>query len=149
YKALSQVGITVGDGAKLTLDEERLNSALQNDRGAVEELFTLRQTEENEEGEREVIARGLGAELEDLLDRLTHPEYGPVESRLNTLDSQSTMNERRMESMQESIAAKQERLEREFLAMEMALGQMQGQMDALMGMQQSIGANSGPPQMPT
>ncbi|MFA9478372.1 flagellar filament capping protein FliD, partial [Phycisphaerales bacterium AB-hyl4] len=135
YKALSQVGITVGDGAKLTLNEDRLRSTLQNDRAAVEELFTLRRTEEDEEGVRTIVAAGMGVKFDQLLDRLTHPEYGPVESRLNTLDRQTTMNERRMEAMEQSVASRRQRLERQFLAMEMALGQMQGQMDALMGMQ--------------
>ncbi|MEX1017878.1 MAG: flagellar filament capping protein FliD [Phycisphaeraceae bacterium] len=138
YKALSQIGLTVGEGAKLELDEEKLRSALQNDRSAVEELFTLRETEENEEGEKEVIAAGMGVKIEKLLDRLTHPDYGPVTSRTNALERQSELNNQRLEAIEKSLEAKRQRLERQFLAMERAMADMQSQGDALAGLQSMV-----------
>src|SRR5690606_35887751 len=118
--------------AKLQFDQERFLAAYERDPQAVEELFTLREIEENQEtGERTVIKAGVGPALDKLLDRLTNPEGGPLRSRIDAIDRQMEANKRRIEAIEVSLEAKRARLEAQFLAMERALADMQTQSQAL------------------
>ena len=130
FTSLSEVGIRVADGAKLRFDSSEFQAAFAEDPEAVEQLFTFERTEENAEGEEEVVARGIGKEISELLESLTGAQ-GPLQRRVDTIDSQVQLNQSRIESLEESVASKRARLEREFVQMELALAQIQDQQSAL------------------
>ena len=129
------MGITIGSGAKLSLDETTFRNALETDRASLEQLFTLRQTELDEDGEEVVTARGVGVVIDDLLERLTDSEFGPIQSRVDGIDDQIRLNDQRIANLDKLLEARRARLEAEFVAMERALALLQNQNAAL----QSIG----------
>lgn len=134
FESLSEVGITVGDGAKLRFDQDRFLSAFAEDPEAVEDLFTYKLTEEDADGEEQVVSRGIGVEINELLEDLTAAE-GPLQRKVDTIEDQVQLNKDRIESITEGIEAKRERLQREFVQMELALAQMQDQQSALSQLQ--------------
>jgi flagellar hook-associated protein 2 len=141
FQTLGQVGITVGDGAQLEFDRDKFMDAMQQDRDAVQQLFTYEQTEERD-GEEQVVAQGIGNKLESELDRLTDSVDGVIQRRLDTIDNRVELNEGRMESVQESIEAKRQRLQQQFTQMEEALAEMQSQQQAL-GQIQNMSSGGG------
>jgi len=146
FTSLSQIGIRVGQGARVEFDQEKFNTALQTDRDAVEALLTFEQFELDDEGEETdtIVAQGVGVEISKLLDRLTDDIDGVVQTKLNTLDSQVQLNEDRIEELNIRLESKRLRLLAEFQAMESALAQLQDQSSALGQIQQlSIPQNNG------
>lgn len=135
YRSLSQIGITVGSGSRLQFDQDKFNLALENDREAVEELFTLRLTEEDAEGEEVVVASGIGIKLNELLDRLTDAENGPIQSRVDGIDRQLELNNRRIDDLDLRLEAKRARLEAQFAGLESVLAGLQDQSAALASLQ--------------
>lgn len=139
YKALSQIGIRVGAGAKLEFDEAKFREAITNDREAVEALFNFEQFEvdpDTGEDTETLVAQGIGVEIEKLLDRLTDSIDGSVQRQLDVLDQQVQINERRIEDLTERLDAKRDRLNAQFIAMERALADLQDQSSALAQIQQ-------------
>lgn len=130
FKTLSQVGVTVGDGAKLEFDEAKFSEALQENRAAVKQLFTFEQTE-TVDGEEQVTGQSVGKELQGLLDRLTDSVDGTIQGRIDSIDERIDLNEDRIESINDSIEARRQQLEQEFARMERALARMQSQQSAL------------------
>ncbi|MFW5682719.1 MAG: flagellar filament capping protein FliD, partial [Phycisphaeraceae bacterium] len=130
FDSLSEVGIRVGEGAKLEFNSDKFLAAFAEDPEGVEQLFTFKQTEENADGEEEIIAQGIGREISELLKDLTDAQ-GPLQRRVNTIEGQVQLNKDRIEAIEDSVEAKQERLEREFTQMELALAQIQDQQSAL------------------
>ena len=135
FTALSQIGLTVGAGGRLSLDENTLRDALETDFIAVEQLFTLRQTELDEDGEEIMTARGIGVVIDNLLERLTDPSFGPIQNRVDGINDQIRLNDRRIESLEAQLEAKRQRLLAQFVAMERALAQLQSQFAALSSFQ--------------
>jgi len=134
FNALSQVGIKVGQGARLQFDQDKFLAALETDSDAVEALFSFEQfavdPQTGEETE-EVVAQGIGKEIDKLLARLTDGVDGTIQSAVDTLQRQIDLNTDRIESLDEILEAKRARLEAQFIAMERALAEMQGQGAAL------------------
>ena len=122
------VGVRVGTGARLQLDETKLREALQNDRDAVQSLFTLTEEEEDDDGETVTTSVGLGVRLRDLINRLTDSDFGPIQGRIDALNRQVELNDDRIETLDQ-------RLEAEFAAMERALSNLQAQNSALSAFQ--------------
>lgn len=133
FNSLSQIGIRVGQGARVEFDQEKFSNALQTDRESVEALLTFEQFELDEDGEatETIAAQGVGVEISKLLARLTDSIDGVVQTKLNTLDSQVTLNESRIEDLNDRLDAKRQRLLAQFQAMESALAQLQDQSSAL------------------
>ncbi|QQE11375.1 flagellar filament capping protein FliD [Planctomycetota bacterium] len=135
YHTLSQVGVTVGSGGKLRFDQDKFNEALETDRDAVVDLFTWRETEEVETGEKDedgkpiteevLVASGIGVELDELMKRLTDEETSPIDNAIKSLEAQIEMNEAKIEEWDEKLARKRDQYVREFTAMEKALAEMQ------------------------
>jgi flagellar hook-associated protein 2 len=143
YNSLIQVGVKVGAGAKLELDDSKFNAALQADRSAVEQLFTLRVTEEDDEGNKVVTASGFGTRVGELLTTLGDSVSGVVKTRLDSLADQVELNTERIATFDRQLAAKRQRLELQFAAMERALSQLQSQGNALSSFQPlSVGSGS-------
>lgn len=141
YNSLAQVGITVGSGGTLKLDSSKFQDALNTDREAVENLFTFVQTEEDEDNQLVVTARGVGVAIDELLERLTDTETGIIETRVNTINNQIDLNDDRIERLDLALEAKRLRLEAQFAAMESALAGLQGQSSALASLQ-ALGAQA-------
>lgn len=136
FSTLAQVGVRVGNGARLSFDESKFREALEADPTGVEQLFTLKQTELDEDtNETITVAAGIGVRIDELLDRLSDPNSGVVQSRLDSIDRQIELGNRRIDQIDEQIEAKRQRLEAEFLAMERVLAQLQNQSSALAGFQ--------------
>ncbi len=133
--SLAQVGLTVGDGATLSFDREKFLAALDDDPDAVQRFFTLRETETDDDGNTTITAGGVGVRIDELLGRLTDGEFGPVQRRIDTIQSEVERNESRIEDLNERLAAKRARLEAEFAAMESALARLQEQSQALASFQ--------------
>jgi flagellar hook-associated protein 2 len=134
YTSLSQIGIRVGQGARVEFDQDKFTAALQTDRDAVEALLTFEQFEvdpDTGEDTTVVAAQGVGVEISKLLDRLTDSIDGVVQTKLDTLDTQVQLNEDRIEELDIRIEAKRQRLLAQFQAMESALAQLQDQSSSL------------------
>ncbi|MEM9345233.1 MAG: flagellar filament capping protein FliD [Planctomycetota bacterium] len=139
FTSLSQIGIRVGQGARVEFDQNKFTEALQTDRDAVEALLTFEQFEvdpDTGEDTDVIAAQGVGVEISKLLDRLTDDIDGVVQTRLDTLDSQVQLNQDRIEELDIRLEASRQRLLAEFQAMEAALAQLQDQSAALGQIQQ-------------
>jgi flagellar hook-associated protein 2 len=141
FDTLSQVGLTVSDGAKLSFDKNTFTEAMQQDREAVEQLFTFEQTE-TVDGEEQVVGQSVGKELTSILDRMTDSVNGAVQREIDSIDDRIELNKEQIESIDESIQARRQQLEQEFASMERALARMQSQQKALSRLG-SIAASSG------
>lgn len=139
FTSLSQIGIRVGQGARVEFDQAKFQAALETDRDAVEALLTFEQFELDENGDATdtLVAQGVGVEISKLLDRLTDGIDGVVQTKLDTLDQQVQLNEGRIEELDIRLEARRQRLLAQFQAMESALAQLQDQSSAL-GQIQSI-----------
>lgn len=131
FDSLSEVGITVGSGATLQLDTAKLNAALEEDVDAVLDLFTFRETQTGPDGEEIVTARGIGVEIDEVLDRLTDTESGPLSRQVANIDKQIELNRSRVESLDILLGQKRSRLEAQFQAMEQALASLQDQSSSI------------------
>lgn len=137
FNGLSQVGVTVGSGAKLSLDADKLRAALEADPDGVRDLFAFEQLAvDPETGEEtdEVLAQGVGREIDKLLENLTDSENGAIERQVEILNRQLELNRGRIESIDETIADKRARLEKEFVDLERTLADLQDQQSAISGL---------------
>ncbi len=139
YQSLSQIGITVGSGGtSIEIDEGKLREAIDTDPDAVRELFATEEFEldpDTNEPTETVIAEGIAVEIDRLLERLTDAEFGVLQSTIDRLDTQILQNNNRIDTINDSIEAKRERLQRQFNNMETALAQIQDQGSALSQLQ--------------
>ena len=143
FQSLAEIGITVGNGGKLSVDETKLRSALDTDLSSVKSLFTFKQTEEDEvSGEQQITAAGIGVEIDELLKRLTDTQTGSVQARIDSIDDRISLNEDRIENINEQLQAKREQLQAEFIAMEQSIAEIQRQQQSLSGIR-SIGGGGG------
>lgn len=117
YSRLFEVGVTLGDGGKLSFDEDKFAAEFERDPTAVADFFTKADVG---------VAAVLKSELEALTD-----DAGVIPNRTGTFDSQRELLDDRVAVLEERLSAKQARLERQFLAMETALSQLQSQQTAL------------------
>lgn len=141
FVTLAQVGITVRGGSRLSFDETKFRDALASDFDAVEQLFTFKETETDEDtGEVTLTAGGILPRIEDLLDNLTDPLTGTLQSRITGLDDLIALGNERIDQLQIQLDAKRARLEFQFLSMERALAQLQTQSTALAQFQSSFTA---------
>lgn len=136
FKSLTQIGITVGTGARLSFDSSKLTSALATSREDVEELLTLKTTElDSTTGKQIVTAEGIMARFDTLLDRYTDSIDGTMQLRVDAIDRQIELGNDRIENLDERLAARRLLLEAEFLALERTLATLQAQSSALLNIQ--------------
>jgi len=136
FNSLSSVGITVGSGATLEFDETKFNQALSTNRGAVESLFTFKETQEDEEGDQVTTSRGIGVAIQETLDRLTDSSNGALQLKIDSISRQVEFNNDRIEDFDLRLEAKRAQFEAEFAAMERSLALLQDQQSALQSLQQ-------------
>lgn len=131
YNTLTQVGIKVDTGGKISFDSAKFISAIDNDRDSVEKLFTLRDTvTDSDTNQTTVTASGFGYDFSQVLNRLTDTN-GTVQSKLDSISSQMSLNNDRIDQLNNLLDDKRSRLQNQFNAMEKALAQMQSQSSSL------------------
>ncbi|MEM1109312.1 MAG: flagellar filament capping protein FliD [Planctomycetota bacterium] len=134
FNSLAEVGIRVGSGARLQIDEEQFAAALASDPDGVRDLFTFQQFEVDPDTGEEtevVVAQGVGVEIDQLLERLTDSTDGVLERQVQILQDQIEINNDRIEQVNETIEDRRARLEREFVNLETTLAGLQDQQAAL------------------
>lgn len=149
FRNLSQVGLSVGTGGKLELDTDVLREALAEDPGGVADLFAARVLEpkENEDTDGDGItisnpdapdtftSLGVVPQIEELIKSYTDTVDGVMTLRTRGIDDQIRLQQRRIESFDAKLANKREVLQRQFLAMEQAIAQLQSQQSSLSAIQ--------------
>ena len=133
FSTLSEVGINVGSGGKLEFDVEAFREAYAQDPQAVEDLFTRQTLEANTDPDPNVVTEPSFSELsvlgqlEEFADSYVTSIGGVLQNRTNALDAQIKLQEDRIESIQKGLDNKRVILQRQFLAMEQAIGAFQSQ----------------------
>lgn len=145
FSNLSQVGLTLGDGARLELDKDKLREAIEQDPQAVEDLLIAREIDQSGgvtvlEGGIEVtdpLARetfsslGIFARIEELSKTYIDSVDGVLTARGRALDNQVELQEDRIAFFDLKLADKRSRLEREFASLETIISNFQAQQAAL------------------
>jgi len=125
YDLLSDVGLTVGDKAKITFNADKFNSAYATDPTAVQTLFTQAKT-------------GLASLIDTSMTSLVDPVSGAITLESNTLDSQVQDFQSQIDNLNSLLADKKTRLEEQFANMESVLAGLQSQQSALSSLNTSI-----------
>jgi flagellar capping protein FliD len=144
YDRLAQVGIVAGAGGKLTFDKETFREAYADDPQAVEDLFARREvapTVEDPDGDGIIIedpdaptvftSLGVIGQLEELANGYVTSIGGTLQNRANAINDQIALQQSRITSIDRGLENKRAILQRQFLAMEQAIGQFQSQGSAL------------------
>jgi len=116
--SLVDIGIRFNENGRLGFDEEQFNSIFQANPGAVEALLA----------DEDV---GVAAQFEDLLDALTDENDGLIARHNQALDDRIESYNDNIERLERRVSAYETRLRKQFLAMEMALAQLQNQQTAI------------------
>ncbi|MBK8915908.1 MAG: flagellar filament capping protein FliD [Phycisphaerales bacterium] len=114
---LSQVGIRLGEAGAITFDEARFKQAYDANPEQVTSFFTTAET-------------GAAAKLKKELEGITQ-DGGLFKRREKALDTQKTQLTERITSLNELLARRRQRLERQYRAMEQAISGLQAQQTAL------------------
>ncbi len=148
---LTEVGVVVGTDGKLEFDADTFREALASDPDAVEELFTRRtisgDTSQNDELPDGVSINDPGADdtfselgvmvlLEEFAKTYTDSIDGILTVRSQSLDTQITSQQKRIDDLQAGLDRQRAALEQQFAAMEQALAQLQSQQAALSSLTQ-------------
>jgi flagellar hook-associated protein 2 len=112
--SLTMVGFKLAGDGTLELDEEVFKNVIDDNLDGVIELFTKDTT-------------GVGSLLSDQLEFVTRGYDGAIAGEQESLDNRIRDYEDQISDFEDRLLAKEERLRAEFMAMEMALQQMQSQ----------------------
>lgn len=153
FERLTEVGIEVGEGGKLSLDQEKFRQALESDFQAVADLLAAREvippdaeteigdgiTVRNNSAEEQFSQLGVLFMFEELADTYLDTVDGIFATKDKTFTTQIELQEQRIESFNKLLEAKRERLSAQFLAMEQALASLQTQQSSLLALTQNLG----------
>ena len=145
YQRLSQVGIRIGAEGVLTFDKDKFREAYENDPQAVENLFaafkgSTTTTKEIAPGvtvnvtEQTFTVLGFGDLFDQLLDGLTNSIDGTMTLADQVFQDQIDLTKSRIDAFDVRLGVHRARLERQFVAMETALAQLQGMNNALLSL---------------
>jgi len=118
YRTLADVGMSLGDGAKIQFDSDKFNAAFAANPDAVKNMFTQATT-------------GLGALIDQSMTSLVDPVTGRITNENNTLDAKILQYQDQMTNLDSILADKKNRLEEQFANMESVLAGLQSQSNAL------------------
>lgn len=127
YKGLFDVGLTITDGAKLTFDEDKFNSAYAADPDSVKKLFTTNVAATD----TTPALKGFGQLFQDHINKLIDPVSGLITQENTLLDTQTAQFQDRIDQLNTLLDQKRTRLEEQFANMESVLSQLQSQGQAL------------------
>lgn len=137
FNSLTEVGIRVGSGGKVEFDSTKFRDAYAEDPDAVERLFTERElaanpdTDPNTIDEPSFSSLSVLGQLEEFADSYVSSIGGVLQTRKDAIDSQIKLQEERIESIKKGLENKRIILQRQFLAMEQAIGSFQTQGNSL------------------
>jgi len=141
FTRISQLGISIGSGAKLEFDEEKFREVYSENAAAVEEFFSTFDQEGYTAAASEgtgaldefyaTTEMGLGHVLDRLLDQLTNSD-GMLTKSSDNYDDRKQLLTKRIEYLQDLLDKKEQRLYRQFYQMEMALSKLQDMQTALL-----------------
>ncbi len=144
YQFLSQVGIKVGDGAKIQIDEAKLDAALADDPEAVAALFAARTAAPR--ATRTEISPGvfvtntdsatytsLGVAEQFVLfaDKYISSTGGVLTRRGDSIQTEIANQNRRIAELDSKLTRRRELLTRQFASLESTLANLQRQQSAL------------------
>ncbi len=146
FTRLVDVGITVGEGGKLEIDQDRLRAAMEEDYTSVAALFETRDLEAREEfieiapgikvkntdTDDSFSAIGIAGLLEELAKDYVDSIDGVLTVRKQSLDSQIELQEDRVDAFDIRLERRREILTRQFLAMEQTIALLQTQSQSLL-----------------
>ena len=115
---LTSIGLSFGNGGRLSFDEEKFHERYAANPQGVEELFTL-------------VDEGAGVRIDEELEELTRSYDGLLATRDQSLQDREDQLDRSIEHMSDLLDRKRTRVEAQFQAMERALAQLQMQQSAL------------------
>jgi flagellar hook-associated protein 2 len=122
YKVLAEIGLRLGDGARLQFDEEKFRAAHAADPDAVKNLFAA-------------VESGFATLIETRINRVIDPADGLISRGNQALDSRAAQFEQRIKSLDKLIEGKRLRLERQYAQLESVLANLQSQQQAISQMQ--------------
>jgi flagellar hook-associated protein 2 len=125
YQTLSSLGLKIGSGAQLSLDERRFAEAFNSNPEDVLSLLTD-------------TTGGALKHMEDSLRAWTAPGTGRLAIQADRLQSQSDMLGSRISAMDQLLTGKRERLTNNFVALETALASLQSQSQAVQNLAASV-----------
>ncbi len=154
YTRLTEVGVKVGEGGKLSIDRNRLREAMESDFAAVQEVFAAREVAAREEfieiepgvwvkntsTKDEFSKLGVLYQVEELAKQYVDSVDGVLRQRDRTLATQIELQSKRIEAFDVRLEQRRKQLEAQFLAMERALAALQSQQSALAGISSLLGA---------
>ncbi|GJM26947.1 MAG: hypothetical protein DHS20C16_33620 [Phycisphaerae bacterium] len=124
--SLSSVGISFGNGARLSFDEEKFREKYAEDPAAVERLFTAAEV-------------GVGAVIDTALDELSAEGDGLLSRRSDTLGEKEDDINDRIERIDDQLERRRAQLERQFANLESVISGLQGQQSSLSQLAQLAG----------
>jgi flagellar hook-associated protein 2 len=122
FQSMSELGFTVNDTGKLSLDESKLVAAFEEDPEAVTKFFT------DED-------RGVAKKLDDAVERLAGPHSSVLTTRSETLTRAIDANTKRIEQMDNQLERQRETLLNQFALLESMIGRMKDDLAALSSLQ--------------
>ena len=144
YQFLSQIGIRLGAKSQISINEEQLRGAIENDPEAVKELFAgfeIQTTGSTSPVEGVTVENrtttysklGFGDTFDQLLQRLTNTIDGTTILADRNFQRQIDSIRKRIETIDARLVVKRDRYQRQFAAMERAIARVQSQQSAVAG----------------
>jgi flagellar hook-associated protein 2 len=144
YKRLSDIGIGVDRGGDIALNEDKFRQALSTDPAAVEALLTTRvqvndqridlgngNSANNPNAGNSFSALGMFGRYEQVLDRYLNSTNGILTNRGRGITAQIDLQNKRIDAIDVRLESRRGILERQFQAMETAIGKSQQQSSSL------------------
>lgn len=152
FDRLTAVGIEVGEDGHLEFDQDQFNEAMTEDPASVEALFTARDldtkqkeeilpgvfVEPDPEAPDTFSSLGVAGRVEQLAVRYIDNTKGVLTLRNNTLSDQIKLQQDRVADFDARLESRRQILQKQFLAMEEAIGKLQSQQGTL-GMISKVG----------
>ena len=118
--SLFSIGLRMGHGGKLSVDEEQVQQVLTDNPQAVKDFFTTDDT-------------GFAASLQTTIDSFTDPLTGTLSLETEALQKSVDQFTNRIEELDEILLVRRDRLLREFINMENAISALTSQQNAISG----------------
>jgi flagellar hook-associated protein 2 len=144
YTRMAEVGVTIGEGAKLKLDATKLREALANDPASVEALFTARTaaddsridlgdgvTVRNPNAGNTFSTLSVMGQVEEMGKRYVEGTGAVLFARQDQLREQVKLQESRIAAFDLRLESRRAVLQKQFINMEKALGKLRNQQSAL------------------
>lgn len=125
FQNLSQMGVTLDESGKLSLNEEKLKAAYDKDPAAVEKFFT----DEDQ---------GFVTKLNKTIDGLAGAENSVLINRVQSLNEKVEQSNLRLSQMDTQLEKERERLLLTFYNLETAISKLQSNLTAITNLSQNL-----------